>query len=717
VPKPQEYPALAYRRGIRILFRGAYNRWKKLAGAGFVLIGLLVLAGCTVPFLGIGGEPVPLPGTPELAGLAFGTSTLVGTPSPLPSATGTPTRTPDPRWTPLRMPSPTFSPYRWTCIPDGSPDPCHRVFRDIAMLPEGGWVVGERGVILRRTDGAWETVPSPVDLTLRLVRVVSADDAWAVADEMLQVQTDQTRSHNVFLHWDGAAWTVFENPIQFERVVDLSFVSGDNGWGIVLDESVGPQATALIRWNGVEWTPELREDGMNALQMLNTAAGWVAGDGGLILHWNGYRWHTVEAPLIKDYDGVAFAGEDAGWMTSSEGAILRANNLEWNLYSGLAPHPRRMVLDPDGNGWIFGSWIRGDVVLTWTGEWEIYKGIVPDGEVLGLAAPASDDYWAAGWVPGRARSGMIWRGDTAGWRRDFSAGPLPVTAAAFPADDDGWAVGEDGLIAHWNGAAWSETDSPTEQTLNAVAFSTAEDGWAAGEGGQILHWDGSTWSVFREFRWRRAGDGATFNRIDALAFPSADDGWAAGSAEGGATLQPWMLHWNGLEWEEAPLFAEEPPCLCSLTALDFLTATDGWAVGGGERAVILHWDGTAWTSALGPEGYRLLAVHATAADDAWAAGVADWADEIQPHGVILHWDGTRWQEVPAAESVGRMDAIAFTADGDGWMAGQNLLHWDGSAWGTAWSPVDAVIVALADSQSGGLLGVTETGAVLRLAGN
>ena len=110
-----------------------------------------------------------------------------------------------------------------------------------------------------------------------------------------------------------------------------------------------------------------------------------------------------------------------------------------------------------------------------------------------------------------------------------------------------------------------------------------------------------------------------------------------------------------------------------------------------------------------------MAVRALAADDVWTAGVAELAAETQPRGLILHWDGKRWQSYTLPAGAGKLDAIAFSAAGDGWIAGQDLLHWNGSDWGAAWSPTDGVIVTLARSESGGLLAVTETGAVLRLA--
>jgi hypothetical protein len=677
-----------------------------------------MLAGCTIPFLHPGGGPVPLPGTPDLGGLAFVSSTPIGTPSPLPTATPSPTRTPHRGDSTILSPTPTYNPYHWACADDGSPDPCHRVFRDIAMLSDGGgWIVGERGVILRREEETWAAVASPVDLTLRFVRIAGVGEAWAVGDGVVTVAPDGEQARNVFLRWEGSRWTVFDNPIPFERVIDLSFVSAKCGWGIAAEESGGVRFTFLIRWDGSSWEPDLRTGGLNAVWMLSSMDGWAVGDGGLILHWDGVRWMAVDSPVSRDLDGIVFSDDVTGWITSREGVILRYGAGEWLVYSGQAPSPRRMVLDPDGNGWMFGSWHRGDVTLDWYDkEWEVFKGTVPDGEVLGLSSAEPLDFWAVGWVPGRSRSGMIWRWTSDGWVREIKAGPVPIRAAAFPAADDGWAVGDDGLTMHWDGSGWTEIPSPTFQTLNAAAFRSADDGWAAGEGGQILHWTGAEWSLVREFRWRTYGYGGFFQRIDALAFPSAAEGWAAGGVDGGGTQRPWILRWDGAEWTETELYGgnEQSPCGCSLNAMDFLDADDGWAVGGGEKALMMHWNGSAWTASTGPDSFRLLAVRMLTRNDVWAAGVGEKVGDEPARSLVLHYNGWGWNSVPLPAGPSWLDSIRFTSLNDGWMAGDGLLHWNGTSWGAAASPVESVIVTLTQTESGALRAVTDTGTVLEL---
>jgi hypothetical protein len=59
---------------------------------------------------------------------------------------------------------------------------------------------------------------------------------------------------------------------------------------------------------------------------------------------------------------------------------------------------------------------------------------------------------------------------------------------------EGWAVGDNGTILHWNGANWVLADSPVTSRLNAIALSSATEGWAVGDEGVILRLKGGVWS-------------------------------------------------------------------------------------------------------------------------------------------------------------------------------------------------------------------------------
>jgi len=53
---------------------------------------------------------------------------------------------------------------------------------------------------------------------------------------------------------------------------------------------------------------------------------------------------------------------------------------------------------------------------------------------------------------------------------------------------DGWAVGSDGCIIHWDGTNWNKVTSPTTAWLNSVDMISSTDGWIVGADGNIYHW-------------------------------------------------------------------------------------------------------------------------------------------------------------------------------------------------------------------------------------
>jgi hypothetical protein len=92
------------------------------------------------------------------------------------------------------------------------------------------------------------------------------------------------------------------------------------------------------------------------------------------------------------------------------------------------------------------------------------------------------------------------------------------------------------------------------------------------------------------------------------------------------------MHYDGSEWQHIPTPGDLG--IGSLDDVEFIDSDNVWAIGnlltGG--GIILHWNGSAWTSYDGVGYYSDLAV--LAVDDIWALG-----------SVISHWDGNSWSIV------------------------------------------------------------------------
>jgi hypothetical protein len=214
--------------------------------------------------------------------------------------------------------------------------------------------------------------------------------------------------------------------------------------------------------------------------------------------------------------------------------------------------------------------------------------------------------------------------------------------------------------------------------------------WVAGSGitsggrpTRILveHWDGHHW---RARRLPQTGF------VDGLAASSNRDIWLVGE---GPDFTPLILHYGGDGWTQlpSPLPSGEHGWLHDVLALG---PRDAWAVGSNDTlisptgypsALILHWDGSRWTSVSGPPGLgALFGITALSAHDLWAVGPVD-SDSLSPP-VMTHWNGASWRVVDDSE-LGYVDLFGVKAVSPRsvWAVGSTgaterrgiVAHWNG----------------------------------------
>jgi hypothetical protein len=270
------------------------------------------------------------------------------------------------------------------------------------------------------------------------------------------------------------------------------------------------------------------------------------------------------------------------------------------------------------------------------------------------------------------------------------------------------------LIEAWDGAKLQVASSPNltdfENELQAVDATAPDDVWAVGYANTRLgtnglptvtlieHFDGRAWSIVRS---PNPGGGlvATLYGVKAVA-PS--DAWAVGWYYGaGNVSDALILHWDGTAWTHV----EEPDADSNrrLNAIAGVASRDLWAVGwqdqdgGGQASYILHWDGTSWQRVPSPNppgahSTQLYGVSALSASDVWAVGYSYTRAADVRSAVILHWDGRAWNETSAnAPSNATLLAVAASSARDVWTVGYENPQTGFAAlvehWdGTAWTP-------------------------------
>jgi len=365
----------------------------------------------------------------------------------------------------------------------------------------------------------------------------------------------------------------------------------------------------------------------------------------------------------------------------------------------LGPIPGQLIgvsAAPDGSAWAAGSTTSGRALIVhWNGAaWSQATSPGPGHAALlhGVSAAPGGSAWAAGntCASGCGTSSendrtLVLRWDGTAWSQ--TASPSPGSTASLygvsaTPDGSAWAVGYTGtssgadrtLILRWDGAAWSQTASPSpgrDALVLGVSAGPGSTAWAVGDACMsgcgtasavyrmlIMRWDGKAWSLVTD---PSLGSDAYLYGVSAGPGGSA---WAVGyictsschtTAEADQIL---ILRWDGTRWSRAAT-----PGLGSPALLDAVSASPSgtaWAVGSActpsclapraaSRALILRWNGTAWSQAASPSpaGKAILTgVSAGPGGSAWAAGYTCtpgcFARSEANQTLIMRWNGVTW---------------------------------------------------------------------------
>jgi hypothetical protein len=305
--------------------------------------------------------------------------------------------------------------------------------------------------------------------------------------------------------------------------------------------------------------------------------------------------------------------------------------------------------------WAVGYKYEGDLSFPLVEHWDGTRwSIIPNppdvsqSQMHGVTVVAPDDVWIVGatWNVSDLAYALHWDGISLQVATvvnpGFYGGFWAVAAGSF---GDVWAVGTttnryndyNTLTEHWDGTSWRVVPSPTGtyDFLQGVSIVSPDDVWAVGYGltaAEILHWDGT--------RWTFSDSGAVGNYAGyrAVAATSTNDAWAVGFGSGGL-----VEHWDGTAWRRV-----QTP-IANFFGIGAIASDDMWTVGqigiSPRHTFAMHWDGVSWTTFSTPSPGRginaniLNAVDGVDSNDVWAVGIGQQA-------LTLHWDGQRWRRVP-----------------------------------------------------------------------
>ena len=210
---------------------------------------------------------------------------------------------------------------------------------------------------------------------------------------------------------------------------------------------------------------------------------------------------------------------------------------------------------------------------------------------------------------------------------------------------DGWAVGDNGTVLHYNGASWQPVNISSTFTLIDVFMLNATEGYIAAwtdYGSAIYHYDGVSWTL-------AYNSSLSLSRIGES---SPNNVWAVGLNT--------SLHYDGNQWNVVPIPVER-----QVFAVNVLGDNDVWAFGQYEpvsgHGLILHYTDGAWHQIQSPAPQTIFDGFFTSPSDGWAVGTAVTTT------YVFRYDGIEWRRA-YTNNLGLFRLYMFSPN-DGWGVG------------------------------------------------
>lgn len=205
-----------------------------------------------------------------------------------------------------------------------------------------------------------------------------------------------------------------------------------------------------------------------------------------------------------------------------------------------------------------------------------------------------------------------------GWLMNVS-GPSPTQLYAVGGAPDR------GVVMQFDGTRWTQVALGVEvPLLNWVHASSASDVTVVGNRGTVLRFDGVRWTQ---------QSAPTTEHLWGVWGASASDLWAVGGT-GQFDGVPTIVHYDGAAWTSVTLPTIQRANVHAFFKVWGSAANDVYVVG--QRGVVLHWNGSAWSELLVGASDDLVSVWGTSANNVVAVGG-------RGNGIISVWNGAQWR--------------------------------------------------------------------------
>jgi hypothetical protein len=398
--------------------------------------------------------------------------------------------------------------------------------------PADVFTVGYDGTILHYDGLRWSAMPTPAPM---YASFFSFNDVWGSGpNDVFAVGYDCT-----ILHYDGVYWS--------EMICPPSCYDIDAVWGTSPDNVYAVDGSTIFHYDGISWSEMHHAQGRIFYDIWGSSENNVLAVGyrdngieytGTALYFDGSSWQSLSIPVCSICEFISI------WGGGKDDIFILAEEMD--------QRERPMILHYDGVKW----------------NTTIYET-----DLYGIGGDGWDNVVAVG------EQGTILHLNTR-WSQMSNPTTAILHSGWGSSSSDVFAVGDDGVILHFDGNSWLQMSSPTDARLYGIWGSSPSNVFAVGDAGTILHYDGAQWS-------RMASP--TYWDLKTIWGHDSQHVYTVGDA--GA-----LFHYDGSEWRAL----DNPSYWGSLKGV-WSSSEEIVISGGGE---CLLYDGTAWLD-LGDEGHYI----------------------------------------------------------------------------------------------------------------
>lgn len=437
-----------------------------------------------------------------------------------------------------------------------------------------GWVIGEKGYVLKTTNGAtsWAVQSLNSDVSLRSIFFINEQNGWVCGELGSLFRTSNS----------GTTWTKITLPGITSALNSIHFFSSTHGW------ICGDQGTILATIDGgITWqqqnsggTGNLHSiHALSQTHVVATGATWdyvVTTDGG-------NTWTYTEGFAPENHHSIFFSNAVNGVLVGDFGKIQYSDNggIFWNnaISNPLNAVSFLSVTMFQQKAWAVGA--SGSIVFSSDGgaNW-VQQTSTTNLTLRSVFAVNDQVLFAVG------DDGIILKTSNGGnvWTRTTIPANSAFESTAFGGGNKVWACGSNGLILQSSNAGlfWEQQTSGVSELLRKIYFlNNGLNGWAVGDQGRIVTTSngGTNWST---------QNSGTLNSLLDIYFFDAQNGWAVG------TNRTLLRTTNGgSAWSSINVTPFDPAV--AIRSVFFRTALNGWLVTQGGRLARTIDGGLTWT--------------------------------------------------------------------------------------------------------------------------